>query len=154
MPIFLFLLEEDCRWGKLCANLPLFYVGRHHSVAWRAVLGLHLGSKTVNPKLLKLGGWTQPLHYQAGPKKFLIVVATENRMRWGNLFFFPSFYCNKNYKSTTWSLRNTNNTEIYEGKDPTLFLSMPSLFFSPDVSTLTSCTFYEYIFYTLATIFI
>ena len=30
---------EDCLWANTCANLPLLYVGRCHSVAWWAVLG-------------------------------------------------------------------------------------------------------------------
>ena len=48
-----FVCEEDCPWGNICANLPLFYVGCHHSVAWWAVLGPCLGPEPVNPRPLK-----------------------------------------------------------------------------------------------------
>ena len=38
MPVFLFLLEEDCCWADICANPPYFlYLGWHHSTAWWAV---------------------------------------------------------------------------------------------------------------------
>ena len=39
LPIFLFLLEEDCCWANIYANHPLFYVGCCHSMAWWVVLG-------------------------------------------------------------------------------------------------------------------
>ena len=43
----------DWPWANICANLPLFYVGCHHSMAWPVVLGPCLGSEPVNPGLLK-----------------------------------------------------------------------------------------------------
>ena len=50
---FLFLLEDDCHWANICANLPLLYVGRRHSVAWWVALGPRPGSEPATPWLLK-----------------------------------------------------------------------------------------------------
>ena len=46
---FFFFGVEDCRWANICANLPLFYMGCHHSVAWLAVLGPRPRSEPANP---------------------------------------------------------------------------------------------------------
>ena len=43
--------------SKVHAHLPLFYVGRHHSMAWWAVPGLCPGSKSVNPGPPKWSMW-------------------------------------------------------------------------------------------------
>ena len=51
-------LPKDYCWANICANLPPFYLGCHHSVARWAVLGLCLGSKPANPRLLKQSVWT------------------------------------------------------------------------------------------------
>ena len=45
----MFLCEENWPWVNICANLSLFYVGCHHSTAWRVMLGLHLGSELWIP---------------------------------------------------------------------------------------------------------
>ena len=45
-----FSCKEDCHWANVCANLPLFYVGCHHSMAWWVVLGPCLGSEPSNPR--------------------------------------------------------------------------------------------------------
>ena len=43
--LIFFFCEEDWPWANTCAHLPLFYVGRHHSMVWWEVLGPHLGSE-------------------------------------------------------------------------------------------------------------
>ena len=73
---FLFFCEEDWPWANIqcqsssfclrkivaeltsCANLPLFYVGCHHSMAWWEVLGLHPESEPANPGPPKWSVWT------------------------------------------------------------------------------------------------
>lgn len=51
-------------------------------------------------------------------------------IEWGGEIYSSFFLLLKIYKSTTSSLRNTNNTEVYEKKDPTLILPPQTYFFS------------------------
>ena len=47
---FLFCVSvEDCPLANICANLPLFHVEWHHSMAWQAVLHPCLGSEPETP---------------------------------------------------------------------------------------------------------
>ena len=65
LPIFLFLLEEDCCWANICANLPLFCVGCQHSLTWWVVLSPRTGSELVNPGLPS--GLHELNHYATRP---------------------------------------------------------------------------------------
>ena len=60
LPIFLFLLEEDCPWANTCANLPLFCMW-DAATAWpdERCVGSRQGSKPVNPGLPKWSAGTQ-----------------------------------------------------------------------------------------------
>ena len=55
-------------WANICASLPLFYMGCHHSMAWWAVLGLCPRSKPMNPGQLKLSVKTYPLYHREAPR--------------------------------------------------------------------------------------
>ena len=66
-----FFCEEDWPWATIYANLPLFYVGCHHSMAWWAVLGLHPGSEPVNSAQPKQSLRIYWLHHWAGPQRSL-----------------------------------------------------------------------------------
>ena len=52
-PGYLCVCEEDWPSANICANLPLFYVGRCHSVAWQVLLRPRPESEPVNPGPLK-----------------------------------------------------------------------------------------------------
>ena len=65
-----FFSEKDCLWANICANLPLFfYVGCHHSMAWRAMCKSVSGIQTREPWAAKVecvnlttvpSGWPLP----------------------------------------------------------------------------------------------
>ena len=85
--------EEDCHWANMCANLPLFYVGCHHSVAWWTVLGLCPGSELT---LNLTGHWSgaQELnYYTTGLAPSLLFSIRQKFSSCGAIFLLISFLC-------------------------------------------------------------